>query len=164
MGLLAPSAAAADTFKSFNSLDFRLVVFGEVVTFASGLYVLVNVAAALSFGTFKLWFVGLAFGTSFFACTSSGLCGDCFICTGVLTTLPSDSFDPLFTGAFFSSTLFCAGVLNAIKINLILHVNISSAFCLFFHAQYKFTFAFCLYALNLYFAYHLYYILFPLTY
>lgn len=52
--------------------------------------------------------VGFAFGTSFLTCVSSGLCGDCFVCTGALTALLSDSFDPLFTGVFFSSTLFCA--------------------------------------------------------
>jgi len=57
--------------------------------------------------------VDFAFGTSFFVCVSSGLCGDCFICTEVLTVLPSDSFDPLFTEIFFSSTLFCAGVHTA---------------------------------------------------
>lgn len=65
---------------------------------------------------------------------SSGLCGDCFICTEVLTALPSDSFDPLFTGIFFSSTLFCAGVHIALRIIIIykLHVNMSFIFILFY--------------------------------
>jgi len=56
LGLLASSAIALDpAFKSFNSLDFRLVVFEEVVIFVSGLYVVANdVTTALSLGTFEL--------------------------------------------------------------------------------------------------------------
>lgn len=106
--MLAPSDVVDIPFKSFNSLDFLLFAFGEPVTFVSifgGLLVCDN--AELSAISFVFWVIVFDFWLSDFTDPSSDLCDDNFVCEVVLIGIPSDSFEPLFTGVFFSSTLFC---------------------------------------------------------